>query len=143
MKDLHVYINEPAGLEKKTVHRLVSQLRDDLGFSVEDLQISFIDSESIREINISHLGHDYSTDILTFNYGGSTTQLDGEVLISVQDAEENAKRFRVAPRKEMLRLIIHGLLHLTGYDDIEENDRNEMKEREDALVGKYEYLIEG
>ncbi len=128
-------------INKKRIHKLVGLLREDLEFSVESLFINFITSEEIHNINKEFLNHDRSTDIITFNYSGSHFELDGEIFISIDDAKIFARKYNVSLSKEFTRLIIHGILHLKGYDDIKKNDRVKMKRIENNLTNKYNFAL--
>jgi probable rRNA maturation factor len=128
-------------INKTRIHKLVGLLREDLEFSVESLFINFITSEEIYSINKEFLNHDRSTDIITFNYSGSNFKLDGEIFISINDAKIFARKYNVSLSKEFTRLIIHGILHLNGYDDIKNNDREKMKRIENDLTNKYNFAL--
>jgi rRNA maturation RNase YbeY len=128
-------------INKAQIHKLVGLLREDLEFSVESLYINFITAEEINNINKQFLKHDRSTDIITFNYSGSHSEIDGEIFISTGDARINAKKYNVSLSKEFTRLIIHGILHLMGYDDISSNDRVKMKRIENNLTNKYNFAL--
>lgn len=128
-------------INKKRIHKLVALLREDLDFSVESLFINFITSEEIYNINKEFLNHHRSTDIITFNYSGSHFELDGEIFISIDDAKIFARKYNVSLSKEFTRLIIHGILHLKGYDDIKKNNRVKMKRIENNLTNKYNFAL--
>ncbi len=128
-------------INKLQVHGLVARLREDLDFKLDSLFIKFITSEEIHNINEEYLNHDRSTDIITFNYSGSHDELDGEIFISIEDAEVFAKKYKVTPNKEIIRLIIHGILHLKGYNDIKKADRTKMKRIENNLTNKYIFAL--
>jgi len=128
-------------INKLQTHRFVALLREDLEFNLDSLFINFITSEEIHKINKKYLNHDSSTDIITFNYSGDHNELDGEIFISVEDAEVFAKRYKVTPNKEIIRLIIHGILHLKGYNDISKIDRTKMKKIENNLTNKYIFAL--
>jgi rRNA maturation RNase YbeY len=128
-------------INKTRIHKLIGLLREDLEFSVESLFINFITSEEIHSINKEFLNHDRSTDIITFNYSGSHFKLDGEIFISINDAKIFAGKYSVSLSKEFTRLIIHGILHLKGYDDIKNNDREKMKRIENDLTNKYNFAL--
>jgi len=128
-------------INKLQVHGLVALLRKDLDFKLDSLFINFITSEEIHNINEEYLNHDRSTDIITFNYSGSHDELDGEIFISIEDAEVFAKKYKVTPNKEIIRLIIHGILHLKGYNDIKKADRTKMKRIENNLTNKYIFAL--
>ena len=128
-------------VNKKQIHKLVGLLRDDLNYSIESLIINFIDSDSIQKINKEYLNHDYSTDVISFNYSDSHFDIDGEIIISINDAQLNAKKYKVSLSKELKRLIIHGILHLKGYDDIKSDDKRIMKKKENYLLNKYNFAL--
>lgn len=127
--------------KKSIVRKVILELSKELNFSICSVNVSFVDNKEILEINGKYLNHHFTTDILTFNYNGSNTDLDGEIIISYDDAIENAKRFNTTGKEEYLRLIIHGILHLVGYDDQQKNDKLKMKRKETSLVKKLNYLI--
>jgi rRNA maturation RNase YbeY len=107
-------------------------------FTVSNLQVNILNSEYILELNKKYLKHDYNTDVITFNYSGSNENLDGEIFISFQDALGNALKFNVHLDIEILRLIIHGILHLLGYDDLKVTDKKMMAKKEDNLVDTFQ-----
>ena len=128
-------------INKVRVHKLVGLLKEELEFSVESLYINFITAEEIYNINKQFLKHGRSTDIITFNYSGSHFEIDGELFISINDANKNARKYKVSLSKEFTRLIIHGILHLKGHDDINNNDRVKMKRIENNLTNKYNFAL--
>ena len=111
------------------------------------LGVIFVDHETSQMINRQFLTHDYPTDVIAFEYddGEDDGEDDkwGEIYINVQKAREQAVEYGVPYENELARLIIHGLLHLSGYDDQDDASRAEMKRREDELVGRYAVLIQG
>jgi len=96
------------------------------------LSIVIMDDESIREVNRAFLRHDYPTDIITFPLEESP--LEAELLIGAGVLRRQAAEYGVTVGTELARLIIHGVLHLTGYDDRDTTSRERMKEREDELL---------
>jgi len=137
VKNLSINLAKNTGLEKKTLHNLVSFIKKELNFTISSLIINFVSPELITNINKNYLEHNYSTDIITFNYTGNHTILDGELYISVEDAVINAKKYRISTKFEFYRLIIHGILHLLGYDDLKKNDKVIMKKLENKLLRKF------
>lgn len=134
MRNLNVVVKNKTKISKNGVHKIVFFLKKELNFSLDSLVVNFVNSENIHQINKKYLNHDYSTDIITFNYSGDNNILDGEIFISVEDAEYNSKKYDVILDNELLRLIIHGILHLLGFDDINASDKRKMKKIENKLV---------
>jgi rRNA maturation RNase YbeY len=128
-------------INKARIHKLVGLLRKDVEFNIQSLYINFISANEIYDINKKFLKHDSSTDIITFNYSGDHTEIDGEIFISTDDANINARKYKVSLSKEYTRLIIHGILHLKGYDDINKDARTKMKRIENNLTNKYNFAL--
>ncbi len=106
------------------------------GFSIGKLNYVFCDDEFLHSINVSHLEHDTYTDIITFDYSKKEI-INGEIYISVDRIKENARVFNVMYERELLRVIIHGVLHLCGYKDKLEVEKSEMRIQEDRSVSLY------
>jgi probable rRNA maturation factor len=98
-----------------------------------DLSIIFCDDETLLDINKQYLDHDFYTDIVTFDYvkGGV---ISGDLFISVDRVHENAGIFKRPFTEELHRVIIHGILHLTGYADHSEEEKRLMRERENFYL---------
>ena len=126
---------------KNRVHKLVGLLKKELNFSIQLLFINFANGEEIHKINKKYLSHDYSTDIITFNYSGNHLELDGEIYISLDDALNSSQKYKVSLNSELKRLTIHGLLHLSGYNDIEKKDKKTMKTKENNLLNMYKFAL--
>ncbi len=145
IKQLKVYCENKIKINRRIVHKIVSELKSELNFSIDSLYINFISDKKIIQINKKYLNHNYSTDIITFNYSGSSSLLDGEIFISYNDAYDNSLKYKVSHNSELIRLIVHGILHLIGYDDKKATDRTKMKRIENKLVKKllpdYEKLL--
>lgn len=140
MKNLRIY-SITKRIQKKNIHSLVESLASELNFKLFNLEINFISDKSILEINRTYLKHNYTTDIITFNYSNVSNKIDGEIFISIDDAILNSKKFKVSLSEELARLVIHGLLHLLGYDDQNNSNKKIMKRLENKLLYKNNFVL--
>lgn len=113
-----------------------SILEEDQKYS--KINIVFCSDQYLLLINKQYLNHDYYTDIITFPYHKSNqnSPIEGDIFISIPRIEENANEYFTNFTDELHRVIIHGVLHLIGYNDISENDKALMKQKEDYYLSK-------
>jgi rRNA maturation RNase YbeY len=102
-----------------------------------ELQYIFVSDDKLLEINQQFLQHDFYTDIITFPISEPGQPISGEIYISVDRVRENAREFGNSVKKELLRVIFHGALHLCGYKDKTSKDQAIMRRREDAYLRLY------
>lgn len=107
---------------------------------IGQVNIIFCSDNYILDINQKYLQHDYFTDIITFDYCEGKT-LSGDLFISVDTVRENAIFYGTEFDNELNRVIVHGLLHLIGYDDHSEEDQKTMRSKEDYYLAQREKLI--
>lgn len=143
MKNVYVYCYKKKKINKLLVHSILSKIRKNFNLNIRSLEINFVSRETIRKVNNEYLSHDYSTDIITFDYSNERNILDGEIIISLKDAEENSKKYHVTFDNELLRLIIHGILHLLGYDDVTLPKKRVMKKIEDTITENFNKYSKG
>lgn len=127
--DIERFRLRKAGKVKRIAEKLISDFKYRLGA----VDIIFTTDEKILEINREFLGHDYYTDIITFNYNEGKF-IRGEIYISIDRVRENAIKEGCSLRREALRVIFHGLLHLCGFDDKSEKEISLMREKEDIYL---------
>jgi probable rRNA maturation factor len=104
-------------------------------FSCGDIALVFCSDSYLLELNRKHLGHDYLTDVLSFDYS-SGNEISGDIVISIDRVAENAGLFNVDFKKELDRVIIHGVLHFIGYEDSDNSKQAVMKIKEDYYLTK-------
>jgi len=94
---------------------------------------AFFNDNELKDLNIKHLGHDFYTDILSFD---ETTgkNVQGSIAISVDRVKENAKTYNVSFENELLRVMAHGVLHFMGYNDINKEQKIEMTNKENLKI---------
>lgn len=98
-----------------------------------DINVIFCSDNYILDINMKYLQHDYFTDIITFDYCEGR-RLSGDLFISVDSVKENSVFYDTDFDEELHRVIVHGLLHLIGYDDHTEEDIKVMRSKEDYYL---------
>ena len=101
------------------------------------ISIALVDNPTIHAINQAHLGHDWPTDVITFPLADPDEPvLAGELVVSTEMACISAREFGVEPAAELALYVVHGLLHLCGFDDHDESARRTMRQREDELLSQ-------
>lgn len=98
-----------------------------------DISIIFCSDQYILDVNRKYLNHDYYTDIITFDYCEGDL-LSGDLFISIDSVRENAAFYGTAFENELNRVIVHGVLHLIGYDDHTEKEITQMRSKEDFYL---------
>ena len=111
----------------------------DKGFKVGDLGYLFCSDDKILEVNRQYLGHDYYTDIITFDYVERDI-ISGDMYISIDTVQSNAEKFGVPFERELLRVLVHGPLHLMGFKDKTDEDAAVMRKHEDMALQMYDTL---
>jgi probable rRNA maturation factor len=127
--DIESFRIRQTGIIKSVIRRIVS----DKGKKTGNLNFIFTTDEKMLGINREFLNHNYYTDIITFDY--STEKLvSGEIYISVPTVKENAIAYGKTFRDEISRVIFHGVLHLCGFDDQNDDDMKEMRSMEEKYL---------
>jgi probable rRNA maturation factor len=138
MRLLRFFVRQRALALERTLWRRLARclLEELLGRRDYELGVHFIGATEMARLNETFLGHQGSTDVLTFNHqeNPGRQRLHGEIFISVDDALVHARRFRVGWPSELTRYLIHGVLHLEGFDDTGVASRRAMKRRENSLL---------
>lgn len=106
-----------------------------------DLNIIFCNDEYLLNVNNQYLKHNYYTDIITFDYSDNQI-INGDLFISVDSVKNNSVTYKTEFMTELSRVIIHGVLHLCGYNDHTEEDKKLMKEKEDFALTKLQEMVQ-
>jgi probable rRNA maturation factor len=117
-------------IKKKLVEGYVKRV---LGRRKGQVSVVFVDSHRCKSINRTFLHHNYVTDVISFTLEESSL-LEGEVYVNLDRAKHQAKEYGVGFSDEVARLVIHGVLHLIGYNDMTGAERKRMRAREDEHV---------
>ena len=122
------------------VERWIRAVAAQYGFAVGDLNYIFCDDEKILAVNREFLQHDYYTDIITFDYT-TRTRVNGDIYISLDTVASNADQVGATFEQELHRIIIHGLLHLTGQADKTPETKAQMTAKEEDALSKISFSI--
>ncbi len=118
------------------------------------ISLAIVDNETIHDLNIRYLQHDYPTDVLSFlleseldeaslpirkgSPRGCGTRLEGEIIVSAEMAKQLAAKYRWKPLDELTLYVVHGLLHLCGYDDRSTKELGVMRQRESEVLADWD-----
>jgi rRNA maturation RNase YbeY len=119
--------------DSKALKRVIGRIIADSGMKPGTIDLVFTGDRKVYEINSEFLGHDFYTDVITFNYNSGKT-VNGEIYISTDRVRENAEKFNVPFGTELKRVVFHGILHLCGYDDSTAEQKAKMTEMEEMYL---------
>ena len=117
----------------KTSNWIILVIRKE-GFRLSYLNVVFCNDDFLLSLNRKYLKHQTLTDILTFDYGNSGPAIEGEIYISVTRVRENSRMFKTRFDDELHRVVIHGVLHLMGYNDKTLAQKAKMRDKEEACL---------
>jgi rRNA maturation RNase YbeY len=120
-------------IRKRDTTAWIRRVAATYGKKVGEVGYMFVDDEKILEVNREYLGHDYYTDIITFDYCEGNT-LNGDLVISLDTIKTNAEKFHKEYDEELHRVIIHGILHLCGINDKGPGEREIMEAAENKAL---------
>lgn len=121
---------------RREVSRWINAVAESHGRSIGEISYQFCDNDRMLEMNRSYLGHDYHTDIITFDQDLGTNDIYADILISVDQVAINATEYGTAFEDELLRVMIHGVLHLCGLDDHTDEDSRAMRAGEETALAQ-------
>lgn len=128
----------PLPFEEADVQAVLKEIEQKEKVAYQAIEIVFVDESGIVDINKEHLQRDYITDIISFRYDedSSNQQIEGTLYCCAPRISEQSREFDTPESTEFLRVMIHGLIHLIGYDDQTEDDKNQMTELENFYLDK-------
>lgn len=115
------------------------------GYILGDVNYIFCSSARLLEMNKQYLGHDYFTDVITFDYSDrkGTGEISGDVFIDVETVADNARQLGFTPLQEMRRVVVHGVLHLCGQGDKTPRTNAQMHNKEDKYLNFWKIVEYG
>jgi probable rRNA maturation factor len=128
-------------INKQLLKRIIGELFSELKITEAELGVHLVGAKEMAQVNWQYLQHAGSTDVITFDHLDPTSQtpdprrqLHGELFVCVDDAIAQAKEFKTSWQSELVRYLVHGVLHLLDYDDLQPALRRVMKCEENRLV---------
>ena len=119
--------------------KITAAALEELGKEEAELGIVLVGAKEMASINEKFLGHEGPTDVITFDYATKSkgkNQLHGEIFVCAEVAVKQAKEFGTSWQSEVVRYVVHGILHLMGHDDLQATARRKMKREEELLVAE-------
>lgn len=133
--EIHNPSGHPLPFDKNVVSKIITSVENGENIQLYQVELVFTDEEGIVDINKKYLQRNYVTDIISFRYDdGDDQKIEGTLYCCAPRIVEQSKGFGATARQEFFRIIIHGLLHLAGYDDQTDTEKQKMTEREDYYL---------
>jgi rRNA maturation RNase YbeY len=123
--------------EKLNRERWLKNIATKAGFNIRELNYVFCSDEYLYQINLEYLNHETYTDIITFDNSEKEFDLSGDIFISIDRVNENAKTHNQEIETELSRVLAHGLLHLMGYKDKTKEESTLMRQKEEESINLY------
>ena len=128
-------------IKKRETTAWIRAVAKSYGRRVGEVGYMFVNDDKILEVNREYLGHDYYTDVITFDYDEDDV-VSGDVVISLDTVASNAHLFNKTYEEELYRVIIHGILHLCGINDKGPGEREQMETAENKALALRQQMLE-
>lgn len=122
--------------EKRRIKEWLNLVAFEEGSKIQNLNFLIVGDKRMMHFNKTYLNHDYSTDIITFD-NSENKKISGDIVISIERVKENSKKYKVKLEDELRRVMVHGLLHLLGYDDKNEKEKKRIRKKENYYLKMY------
>lgn len=122
------------GFKRRKMGAWLKAVAEKYDREIIEVAYQFCDNPQILEFNRKFLGHNYFTDIITFDNSPQADHIIADILISVEEVELNGEEYGTGFQGELLRVMVHGILHLCGFDDHTESEALEMRKAEDDAL---------
>ena len=115
------------------VAELINTVAVSKGKSIDKFFYHFVSESKIQQVNNDHLNHNFITDVVTFDYSVDKA-ISAEAFVCPEEVLKNAKRYSQTSENEVIRVLLHAVLHVLGYDDKSKESRQEMRKQEDHFL---------
>lgn len=133
-EDVHEILNNP----QQTIE-WIERIVENEGKQITHINYIFCSDEYLHTLNLKHLNHDFYTDVITFDLSNEARTIEADIFISIDRVEENSKSLKNHFDHELHRVMIHGVIHLLGYNDKSEEDKHVMRKKEDSCLSLYRF----
>ncbi|MBR6760203.1 MAG: rRNA maturation RNase YbeY [Alistipes sp.] len=129
---------------KRLIAKWLKAVAEAEGYTLGDITYIFCSSQVHRKMNIDFVGHDYFTDIITFDYSDrkGSGVVSGDIFIDVETVKDNARIYGATARQEMHRVVVHGVLHLCGQGDKTPRTEKQMHRKEDKYLALLDEMVQ-
>lgn len=119
--------------KRREYKKWINKVIHDHGYDPGDVNIIFTSNDYLLEVNKEYLNHNYFTDVITFNYNEEKL-ISGDIFVSVEQVQINSEEYNSSFQRELARVLIHGVLHLLGLNDTNEEERKIIRKEEDRAL---------
>jgi len=123
--------------DQSRLREAVSNILEDSEYQSAQISVAIVDDSTIHDLNRRYLEHDYPTDVLSFVLADDQGHLEGQLVVSLDTATAQASEYGWSREDELLLYVVHGTLHLVGYDDATPDDRAEMRGQETRVLKRF------
>ncbi len=132
--NLIVKCDSKISINKKCIKEGIKKILEKEDQSNLDINIIFVDNKQIKDINLEYRNKNYSTDVISFPFNDEKKLFGGDIFISLEKVKENAKKYGISFRNELKRILVHGVLHILGYDHIKTKQKKEMFKKQENYI---------
>jgi len=129
-------------IDRGKIGKLIEQIFQQESKKLGEIEIVFLKDPEILKINRDFLKHDYFTDVIAFGYNRKGV-ISGDICIGIECVSRNAEQYKTSFKEELIRVIIHGIFHLIGYEDADPEGKERMKKKENFYLKRYELADNG
>jgi probable rRNA maturation factor len=121
-------------VDELLLREMLAKVFLEAGFTQGEVSVAIVDAATIHRLNREFLAHDYPTDVISFVYASDGERLEGEIIASADYALQEAMSYNWPAEQELLLYVVHGALHLIGYDDLDPASSTLMRQREREVL---------
>lgn len=123
-------------LPKQKIEKVIRAICEDYGIASGEINVAFVDDQEMHKLNREYLSHDYTTDVLSFPLDDSDDFFVGQIIVCPAYASREAIEYEWDFESELLLYVTHGMLHLVGFDDHDEENFAKMRQEEASYLGQ-------